>query len=70
MREREEILFSVWSDAVGGMLSLMPGKNAWNDLAKEEKIGALTQKTFSFQNFEKSIFDPQFELSVEKYLPN
>ena len=26
--------------------------------------------TFSFQNFEKSIFDPQFELSVEKYLPN
>ena len=70
VKEREGILFVAWSEAVGAMLAVMPGKDDWNDFTKGEKIGALAEKTFSFQNFEKSIFDLHFELSVKEYLPN
>jgi hypothetical protein len=64
VKEREEILYSAWSEAVGRMMKLIPGKDDWPSLSMEERLDVMKEKTFSFQNFKNSIYDPQFELRL------
>lgn len=62
--EREEILYLAWSEAVGRMMTVTSGAREWKNLTKEQKIDFSKRNVFSFRNFQNSIFDAQFGLTI------
>ena len=58
----EDLLFDIWSETMARMYSLMNAEADWRSVCKEKQIEAFEGKTLSFENFQKEIFDPQFEV--------
>jgi hypothetical protein len=64
-KEREEILYLAWSEAIGRMMIVTSGEGGWENLTKEQRIDFPKSNVFSFRNFLNSIFDAQFGLTIE-----
>ena len=68
--ERENILYSAWSETIGQMMDLIPPENDWRTLSMEKQLEVMKGKTFSLQKFQDSIYDPQFGLLFDQDLPH
>ena len=52
-KEREEILYLAWSEAIGRMMTVTTGKGGWEDLTREERMDVSKRNVFFISQLSK-----------------
>lgn len=53
----DEIIFPIWSNAMGEIYFIVVGEHYWKNACDEQKKQAFQDRAFNFENFKNIVFD-------------